>query len=60
MRRESVINLAHRYRTDDEHVDHVARLSLQMFDALAEAGLHELATGSASCSGPPACSTTSA
>ena len=35
-------NLAHRYRTDDEHVDHVAQLSLQMFDALGEAGLHDL------------------
>ncbi|MBA2298065.1 MAG: Ppx/GppA family phosphatase [Actinobacteria bacterium] len=41
VRRDSVINLAHRYRTDDEHVAHVARLSLQMFDALADAGLHE-------------------
>ncbi len=42
VRRESVINLAHRYRTDDAHVAHVARLSLEMFDALADAGLHEL------------------
>jgi len=42
VRRESVQNLAHRFRTDDEHVDHVARLSLQMFDALGEAGLHDL------------------
>ncbi len=42
VRRESVINLAHRFRTDDQHVAHVARLSLQMFDALEEAGLHEL------------------
>ena len=42
VRRDSVMNLARRYRTDDEHVDHVARLSLQMFDALVEAGLHEL------------------
>ena len=42
VRRESVTNLAHRFRTDDAHVEHVARLSLQMFDALAEAGLHEL------------------
>jgi len=41
VRRESVINLAHRFRTDDKHVEHVARLSLEMFDALAEAGLHE-------------------
>ncbi len=42
VRRESVINLAHRFRTDDEHVEHVARLSLEMFDALEEADLHEL------------------
>ena len=42
MRRESVINLARRFRTNDEHVEHVARLSLQMFDALEEADLHEL------------------
>jgi exopolyphosphatase/guanosine-5'-triphosphate,3'-diphosphate pyrophosphatase len=42
VRRESVTNLAHRFRTDDAHVDHVARLSLQMFDGLAAAGLHAL------------------
>jgi len=42
VRRESVLNLAHRFRTDDEHVAHVARLSLEMFDALKEADLHEL------------------
>jgi exopolyphosphatase/guanosine-5'-triphosphate,3'-diphosphate pyrophosphatase len=42
VRHESVINLAHRFRTDDVHVEHVARLSLQMFDALGEAGLHDL------------------
>jgi exopolyphosphatase / guanosine-5'-triphosphate,3'-diphosphate pyrophosphatase len=42
VRRESVFNLAHRYSTDDEHVDHVAKLSLQMFDALGDAGLHDL------------------
>ena len=42
VRRESVINLAHRFRTDDDHVEHVARLSLQMFDALGDAGLHDL------------------
>ena len=45
VRRESVMNLAHRFRTDDEHVEHVARLSLQVFDALAEAGLHKLDGG---------------
>ena len=42
VRRDSVMNLARRYRTDDEHVNHVARLCLQLFDALADAGLHEL------------------
>ena len=42
VRHEAVTNLAHRFRTDDEHVEHVARLSLQMFDDLGEAGLHEL------------------
>ena len=42
VRRESVTNLAHRFRTDDAHVEHVARLSLQMFDTLAEAELHDL------------------
>jgi exopolyphosphatase/guanosine-5'-triphosphate,3'-diphosphate pyrophosphatase len=42
VRRESVENLAHRFRTDDGHVAHVARLSLQMFDALGAAGLHDL------------------
>jgi exopolyphosphatase / guanosine-5'-triphosphate,3'-diphosphate pyrophosphatase len=42
VRRESVINLAHRYRTDDKHVGHVAKLSLELFDALAEAGVHDL------------------
>lgn len=36
----SVRNLAAQYRTDDAHVLHVAALSLQMFDALAAAGLH--------------------
>ena len=41
VRRESVINLAHRFRTDDLHVEHVGRLSLQMFDSLGEAGLHD-------------------
>ncbi len=44
VRRESVINLAHRFRTDDMHVEHVALLSLQLFDALGDAGLHELGT----------------
>ena len=42
VRREAVENLAHRFRTDDAHVEHVARLSVGMFDALGAAGLHEL------------------
>ena len=42
VRRESVTNLARRFRTDDAHVEHVALLSLQMFDGLAAAGLHDL------------------
>jgi len=42
VRRESVLNLARRFRTNDAHVEHVALLSLQMFDELAEAGLHAL------------------
>jgi exopolyphosphatase / guanosine-5'-triphosphate,3'-diphosphate pyrophosphatase len=45
VRREAVTNLAHRFRTNDEHVEHVARLSLQMFDQLADAGLHDLDGG---------------
>ncbi len=42
VRREAVENLARRFRTDDVHVQHVARLSLEVFDALAEDGLHAL------------------
>jgi exopolyphosphatase / guanosine-5'-triphosphate,3'-diphosphate pyrophosphatase len=45
VRRAAVTNLSHRFRTDDEHVEHVARLSLQMFDELGEAGLHDLDDG---------------
>ncbi len=41
VRRESVINLAHRYRTDEVHAGHVAKLSLELFDGLREAGLHK-------------------
>jgi exopolyphosphatase/guanosine-5'-triphosphate,3'-diphosphate pyrophosphatase len=41
MRVESVENLAHRFVHDPEHVHHVAALSLQMFDGLADAGLHD-------------------
>jgi exopolyphosphatase/guanosine-5'-triphosphate,3'-diphosphate pyrophosphatase len=44
VRRESVENLSHRFKTDPEHVEHVARLSVEMFDGLAKAGLHEFGT----------------
>ena len=42
VRRESVENLAHRFNSDPAHVNHVAELSLAMFDGLAAAGLHDL------------------
>ena len=42
VRRDSVLNLHAQYDgVDERHVEHVARLALQMFDDLAEAGLHE-------------------
>lgn len=40
VRRSSVLNLAAQYGVDPAHTEHVAKLSLGMFDALAEAGLH--------------------
>jgi len=42
VRRESVENLAHRFNSDPGHVARVAALSLEIFDGLAAAGLHEL------------------
>jgi exopolyphosphatase / guanosine-5'-triphosphate,3'-diphosphate pyrophosphatase len=42
VRRQSVENLAHRFNSDQEHVAHVGKLSLEIFDGLAEAGLHDL------------------
>jgi exopolyphosphatase / guanosine-5'-triphosphate,3'-diphosphate pyrophosphatase len=45
VRRESVLNLGHRFTADAGHVDRVADLSLEMFDGLARAGLHELGPG---------------
>ena len=61
VRRESVINLAHRYRTDDKHVGHVAKLSLRAVRlARARPGSTTSATPSASCCGRPASCTTSA
>jgi exopolyphosphatase / guanosine-5'-triphosphate,3'-diphosphate pyrophosphatase len=44
VRRSSVMNLAARFRADRGHADHVAKLSLQTFDLLGEAGLHALGT----------------
>jgi exopolyphosphatase/guanosine-5'-triphosphate,3'-diphosphate pyrophosphatase len=42
VREASVENLARRYRGELSHDKHVAGLSLQMFDELGRAGLHEL------------------
>jgi exopolyphosphatase/guanosine-5'-triphosphate,3'-diphosphate pyrophosphatase len=42
VRRESVLNLGHRFTAEPGHVERVARLSLEMFDGLAKASLHEL------------------
>jgi exopolyphosphatase/guanosine-5'-triphosphate,3'-diphosphate pyrophosphatase len=42
VRRASVENLALRYRGELAHERHVAGLSLQLFDELARAGLHDL------------------
>jgi exopolyphosphatase/guanosine-5'-triphosphate,3'-diphosphate pyrophosphatase len=41
VRRASVENLAHRFNSEPEHVGRVAALSLEMFDGLAAAGLHD-------------------
>jgi len=40
VRRASVLNLHARYEHNRTHVEHVARLTLEMFDALAAGGLH--------------------
>jgi exopolyphosphatase/guanosine-5'-triphosphate,3'-diphosphate pyrophosphatase len=45
VREASVLNLAHRFNSDPDHVGRVADLSLAMFDGLAGAGLHELDEG---------------
>ena len=42
VRRASVINLANRYHDDLEHPEHVAELSLQLFDGLRVAGLADV------------------
>ena len=59
VRRESVLNLARRFRTNDAHVEHVAHLSLQMFDELSGPVCTRSEPRSASCCGRPACCTTS-
>jgi exopolyphosphatase/guanosine-5'-triphosphate,3'-diphosphate pyrophosphatase len=41
VRRASVQNLAAMYHVDQAHTKHVAHLALQMFDELAELGLHD-------------------
>jgi len=40
VRRASVLNLASAHGADFAHVDHVARLALELWDALGRAGLH--------------------
>jgi exopolyphosphatase / guanosine-5'-triphosphate,3'-diphosphate pyrophosphatase len=40
VRRASVVNLATQYHADLTHTNHVARLALEMWDALAAAGVH--------------------
>jgi len=42
VRRGSVRNLAGRFPTDPTHVEHVAHLSMELFDSLRDAGLHDL------------------
>jgi exopolyphosphatase/guanosine-5'-triphosphate,3'-diphosphate pyrophosphatase len=41
VRRQSVLNLAGLYHVDHAHTEHVAHLSLGLFDELAAAGLHD-------------------
>ena len=41
VRRASVLNLASAYGADFAHVEHVARLALELWDALGRAGLHD-------------------
>jgi exopolyphosphatase/guanosine-5'-triphosphate,3'-diphosphate pyrophosphatase len=41
VRQAAVRNLAIQYESDMEHVEHVAELSVQMFDSLVEGGLFE-------------------
>jgi exopolyphosphatase/guanosine-5'-triphosphate,3'-diphosphate pyrophosphatase len=41
VRRASVLNLAGAYRADFAHTKHVARLALELWDGLADGGLHD-------------------
>jgi exopolyphosphatase/guanosine-5'-triphosphate,3'-diphosphate pyrophosphatase len=41
VRRATIFNLARQYEADRAHVEHVARLALEMFDGLAAAGVHD-------------------
>jgi exopolyphosphatase/guanosine-5'-triphosphate,3'-diphosphate pyrophosphatase len=45
VREVAVRNLARQYESDMTHVEHVARLSLQMFDSLVDSGLLEPVPG---------------
>ena len=61
VRRDAVCNLAAQYHADFVHSEHVARLALQIWDALGEGPASTPATrASATCCGRPRCSTTSA
>ena len=61
VRRDAVRNLAAQYDTDFAHTEHVARLALEIWDALARGRRCTRATPtSASSSGRPRCCTTSA
>ena len=40
VRRASVLNLAAQYHPEERHTEHVARLALEIWDALAAAGTH--------------------
>jgi exopolyphosphatase / guanosine-5'-triphosphate,3'-diphosphate pyrophosphatase len=42
VRRAAVLNMANRYGADLEHAEHVAQLSLQLFDGLRVAGLADV------------------
>jgi exopolyphosphatase/guanosine-5'-triphosphate,3'-diphosphate pyrophosphatase len=41
VRGQSVTNMARRFHWEGEHLDHVASLSEQLYDGLAEVGLHD-------------------